>query len=162
MNRAALLLGFLLCAGGLRGQVGIASAVPEGDQAEIRTALQDLRPGAPVFGASAGERVTVFVDFDGVVRRVIRGGDRAQHRARVVEDFALWRHGAQIYASQCARCHGPDGNQASYPGVKPLAGLGLRKTEAEIRTAFERTGAVDLSSLTDRDRRAVILFTSGL
>jgi len=44
-----------------------------------------------------------------------------------------WEDGKAIFRYRCARCHGEDGRDASYPGIVPLAGIGNRLTRVQIR-----------------------------
>lgn len=41
--------------------------------------------------------------------------------------------GEKLYNVACARCHGVDGADTSYPGIRRLDGIGKRLTNAEIR-----------------------------
>ena len=43
-----------------------------------------------------------------------------------------FERGKALYTSLCQRCHGPDGDAISYPGVVPVVGVERRLDEAEI------------------------------
>jgi len=44
-----------------------------------------------------------------------------------------WELGRETYLSRCARCHGEDGSDTSYPDIRPLKGIGKRLTRDQIR-----------------------------
>jgi hypothetical protein len=46
----------------------------------------------------------------------------------------LWQFslGKASYDSICARCHGADGNAATYAGIKPLGGLGHARVRQRL------------------------------
>jgi mono/diheme cytochrome c family protein len=101
-------------------------------------------------------RVAFLIDDNGIVRRVVRPPDR------LVQQVAAWTDGKAVYDAQCARCHGADGRDESYPGVKSLAGIGNRISEGEILHRTALTGAVDMSGWTESQRRALAAYVAGL
>jgi thiosulfate/3-mercaptopyruvate sulfurtransferase len=44
------------------------------------------------------------------------------------------RHGKTLYTTHCLRCHGEDGTDLSYPGIKSLAGVTRRMSGEEVLT----------------------------
>jgi mono/diheme cytochrome c family protein len=109
-----------------------------------------------------GPRTLALLVDGGLIRRIFRG-DKAPPAPEIIEDEAkLWRDGSAIFKAQCARCHGDDGKEESYPGTKSLSGIGNRHSEEEIFELTQRAGFVDLSSLDDRARRALSVFVAGL
>ncbi len=113
--------------------------------------------------ASQGLRtVALLVDQELGIRRVFRADKGALNPDVVVEDTKLWRDGNAIFKGQCARCHGDDGKDESYPGTKSLSGIGNRHSEEKIFELTQLAGFVDLSSLDDRARRALPIFVAGL
>lgn len=127
----------------------------------IRTVHVTGEQTARVFGYESG-RMAVLLDDRGIIRRVIRRDDDAERFTAVVRaEIRAWQEGRQVFASHCARCHGPDGQDDSYPGVKSLAGIGNRLTEAQILEKTSRTGAVDLTALGDRTRFLAV-YVAGL
>jgi 3-mercaptopyruvate sulfurtransferase SseA len=67
--------------------------------------------------------------------------------------------GKTLYRSLCQRCHGPDGDAISYPGVVPVVGVERRLDEAEIvRVAAGTLGR----SFDERQGRALHAFLETL
>jgi rhodanese-related sulfurtransferase len=48
------------------------------------------------------------------------------------EESSRAARGEAIYATLCLRCHGESGDDTSYPGIVPLAGIGRRLPDGEI------------------------------
>jgi cytochrome c553 len=103
-----------------------------------------------------GKYLGVLIDQQRKIRRIVRKSDT------FAGDLKAWHEGKAIYDAQCARCHGADGADTSYPGTKPLAGIGRRMSEAEILESTLRTGVVDLSALDEQQRRAISIYVAGL
>jgi cytochrome c553 len=106
----------------------------------------------PTIGGSA------LVDASGYVRRFWKSAKAETIAAEV----KAWLGGRAIYDAQCARCHGSDGRDLNYAGIKSLAGLGRKHDNARIIEMTEATGVVDMSSLTAADKRALAIYVSGL
>jgi hypothetical protein len=104
------------------------------------------------------ERAIVLVDEGGKIRRVARGAGQDRLDAEV----KLWRNGRAAYVANCARCHGEDGREESYPGAKSLGGIGTRHTAAEILEKTERSGFVDLHYLKREGKEALSIYVAGL
>jgi len=98
----------------------------------------------------------VLLDTDGSVRRVFRRADS------IPDNVRQWFDGMAVYKAQCARCHGDDGADTSYPGIRVLSGIGNRHSEEEILDMTQRAGFVDLQALDDRARRALAIYVAGL
>lgn len=125
---------------------------------DAREAPQDL-PKIDRITTSRGAPkgiAAVLVDGDRVVRRIFRSG------SDIAAGLESWEIGRQIYDSQCARCHGADGADTSYPNTKPLAGLGRKHSEEKIVELTEATGVVDMSRLSEADRRGLGAYVAGL
>ena len=43
--------------------------------------------------------------------------------------------------ARCARCHGEDGSDTSYPEIRPLKGIGQRLNREEIRARLHSKAA---------------------
>lgn len=133
----------------LKDLVLTAPAAPQPflNQLSARRVAWKERPGAPV-----------LVDGAGIVRRVF---DAKMTRAAIIEDIGLWQRGQALYTSYCERCHGPDGTDTTYPGTKSMAGIGNRKSEAEIIEISGRAASVDMSAFSTRDLRALGVYIAG-
>jgi mono/diheme cytochrome c family protein len=105
-----------------------------------------------------GEAKAVLLDNSGVVRIVAAGKSLKTFAAEV----ALWARGRDIYHAQCERCHGADGRDTQYPGIKTLAGIGKRLSRMEILDRTIRSGFVDFSALDGEARRAMAVYVAGL
>ena len=96
----------------------------------------------------------VLIDTAGILRRLIKDSASAEVHA--------WFDGMAIYRAQCARCHGDDGSDTTYPGIHPLTGIGNHHTEEQILDMTQRAGFVDLHSLDEKSRRALAIYVAGL
>jgi peroxiredoxin len=132
-----------------------------GISADVRFVFDADRTIASSYGAKSGvERLGVFIDEQGAVRRIVRTGQ--QFVATFASDVKAWEEGKGSYDAQCARCHGADGTSTGYPEIKTLNGIGNRMDEAEIIRRTSLTANVDLSSLTDARFRALAIYVAGL
>jgi len=52
-----------------------------------------------------------------------------------------WELGRATYLSRCARCHGEDGSDTTYPEIRPLEGIGRRLTREQIRARLHSKAA---------------------
>lgn len=78
----------------------------------------------------------------------------------LIEFTKTWDGGRRVYMGLCARCHGEDGNDTGYPGIKKLGGIGNRhNTETILESSV---GFVDLTHLSRKDRDALATFVAGL
>jgi mono/diheme cytochrome c family protein len=104
-----------------------------------------------------GEAKAVLLDRNGVVRLVAADDLKA-----FGVDVSRWTAGREIYTAQCQRCHGADGRDTHYSGIKTLAGLGKRISRTEIIERTIRSGNVDLSPMDEEARRALAVYVAGL
>jgi cytochrome c553 len=104
----------------------------------------------------------LLVDKSGVLRRVVQKVKSPLSADRLIDEVRYWLDGIATFKAQCARCHGEDGRDTTYPGTKSLAGIGNRHTEAEILEMTQLAGFVDLSYLSERAKKALAAFVAGL
>ena len=104
-----------------------------------------------------GEDKAVLLDNTGRVRLVAENNLKT-----FATEVGAWAQGRDIYTSQCERCHGADGRDAQYPGIKPLAGIGKRLSRKEIIERTIHSGFVDLTPLNTEARRAMAVYVGGL
>jgi cytochrome c553 len=116
--------------------------------------------------AAAARAATLLIDAGGTVRRVLPG--KVLTGAELAAFVRLWQSGKTVFEATCARCHGEDGDQHTCEDVKPLAGIGQRLTEAQIRERL-RIGEINDRDLlirgqiyTRHEVDAVIAYIAGL
>lgn len=109
---------------------------------------------------------TLLVDPGGAVRRILAG--RALTGSDLVGFVKSFQFGKTVFNATCARCHGEDGDLHTCEDVKPLAGIGRRLTEAQIREKL-RIGKMNNRDLMIRGQiytraevDAVIAYVAGL
>ncbi len=65
---------------------------------------------------------------------------------KAAEIAATWEHGRQSFIANCGHCHGDDGADTNYIGIKTLAGIFRRLPPEKILDGGQLFGAVDMSS----------------
>jgi len=70
--------------------------------------------------------------------------------------------GKRVYGLHCARCHGRDGKDETYPFIARLDGIGKRMSPAEILEATWATGLVSRDSLSKDDQRCLGIYVATL
>jgi mono/diheme cytochrome c family protein len=88
-------------------------------------------------------------------------GTRAQRNvpaAQTAEQGA----GKLIYDTHCARCHGVDGKDDTYPFIATLDGIGQRLTLDEILEETWATGFVAPQQFSPGEQRALARYVAGL
>ena len=112
---------------------------------------------------NCAQRVTFFVDKDGVVRAIDRHANPLTHGKDLVQLVKEWLRGKQLYDGACARCHGADGGDTQgYPNIKSLKGIGNRHNEKEIVQLTASTGIVDIDAWSEEARQALAKYVKGL
>jgi mono/diheme cytochrome c family protein len=111
---------------------------------------------AVFFAPEGAPASALLLDTRGSLRRVFRAADS------IPADVRAWFDGMAVYRAQCARCHGDDGADTGYPGIRVLSGIGNRHSEGEILEMTQRAGFVDLHALDDKARRALADYVAGL
>ena len=113
----------------------------------------------------AGTNQALLVDEHGILRR--KGAVPAT-AAQAVEFVREWDQGKVIFHNHCARCHGEDGQDTTYPYIRRLAGIGNRLSPAQIRERLHPTVVgpnyitVRGESFTARELEQLIVFLAGL
>jgi len=79
--------------------------------------------------------------------------------AQISRDLA---EGQRVYTLHCARCHGPDGKDETYPFIARLDGIGKRHTPEEILEATWASGFVSRDSFTPDEQRCLGLYVATL
>ena len=145
----------------------IAGAVPEGlDEAagELRRRGTVVLAAAPRSDGAEG-REACLIDEGGIVRRI---GPLPSSGDGVIGFVEEWEEGRTFFLNRCARCHGEDGADDSYPYIKPLAGMGRRLTRMQIRAKLHPAVAgpdyimVRGDAFTARQFEALMTFIAGL
>ena len=109
---------------------------------------------------------TVLIDSNGAVRRILPG--ETLTGADLARFAQLWLTGQSVFTTRCARCHGEDGANNICWDVKPLAGIGKRLSEAQIRARLraaeinERDVVIRGEFYSRADIDAVIVYVAGL
>jgi hypothetical protein len=119
--------------------------------------------GAHPLGAERGK--AYLIDEDGVVRRIEPAPSSHEGVASFIED---WEEGRAFFVNRCARCHGEDGADDSYPYIRTLVGIGSRLTRTQIRarlhpaTVGENLVLVRGERFTALQFEALVTFIAGL
>jgi len=112
---------------------------------------------------NCAQRVTFFVDKEGVVRAIDRRVNPLTHGKDLAALVKEWLRGKQLYEGACARCHGADGGDTqTYPNIKSLRGIGNRHNESEIVQLTSSTGIVDIVAWSEEARQALARYVKGL
>jgi len=112
---------------------------------------------------NCAQRVSFFVDKEGMIRAIDRKVRPTTHGKDLVKLVKEWLQGKQLYQGACARCHGADGGDTrSYPNIKSLMGIGNRHDEAEIIRRTANTGVVNIAAWSEEARQALARFVKGL
>jgi hypothetical protein len=143
-----------------------SSSNPQGGLREQTLALRDelARQGEAVEvvverGSASHESSAVWLlDEARVVRAVFPFGGAGAIQKQV----RLYERGRDVYTAQCQRCHGGDGNDEFYPGIKALGGIGNRWTPERIDESIRSSNIVDTSRFTPEEREGITLYVRGL
>ena len=115
----------------------------------------------PLDDKLTGLRLLV-VDTSATIRLSQQVPLTAQSLDGVAKLVVNWESGRQIFITQCGHCHGDDGADTSYPGVKTMAGISKRMSAARILEGGQQFGAVDMSSWSQAVKDVLLLYISGL
>lgn len=70
--------------------------------------------------------------------------------------------GRRVYELHCARCHGRDGKDDTYPFIATLDGIGKRMTLEEILEATWATGFASPHQFSDEEKRGLAVYVAQL
>ncbi|MBN9658355.1 MAG: hypothetical protein J0H49_09260 [Acidobacteria bacterium] len=132
--------------------VGLTALVAS---AELQTKLK-------LADANEASALAIVVDGDGVVRFAdnLRGSQGAA--AHLADQLIWWDQGRQSFSVHCGHCHGDDGAETTYVGIKTLAGVSTRLSDQKIIEGGEMFGSVPTSTWSDKDRTILLQFIRGL
>jgi cytochrome c553 len=138
-------------------QIPKAAACGPDTEAEVGSALagklQSREPSA----------ATVLVlDGDGIARLQFHASTEDLSQKRVQRELVAWEQGRQAFSVHCGHCHGDDGAETTYVGIKTLAGISTRMTDEKILDGGEQFGLVPISSWSQSDRDVLMQFIRGL
>lgn len=111
-------------------------------------------------GRKDSQPVATLVERGLVRRLVLMSGE--SWASQMIAEVRTWDLGRGFYDGKCARCHGADGSDTFYTGIKALSGIGNRAGEEKILEMTEMAGFVDLHYLNSQQKRALAVFVSGL
>jgi cytochrome c553 len=115
-----------------------------------------------ISGRADTEWRLVVVDPYGVVRilETLPAGRAGVERAAIVATD--WEAGRQSFITNCGHCHGNDGADLSYTGIKTLAGISRRMTAQQILEGGQQSGAVDMTAWSQSAKDALLLYIASL
>jgi cytochrome c553 len=112
---------------------------------------------------NCAQRVTFFVDKDGVIRGIDRKVNPAAHGQDLAQFLKDYQRGKTLYVTYCARCHGADGGDTqTYPNIKSLKGIGTQHDENDLIKLTRLAAFVDIDAWSEADRQALAKFVRGL
>ncbi len=89
------------------------------------------------------------------------GGVAARPSAAAQNERDL-QTGKRVYDLHCARCHGRDGKDSTYPFIATLDGIGKRMAPKEILEATWATGFASPRQFTDEEKRGLGAYVATL
>jgi cytochrome c553 len=103
-----------------------------------------------------------IVDSYGIVRiiQVLPEGASGIEQATTIATD--WEGGRQSFITNCGHCHGNDGADLSYSGIKTLAGIARRMKGEQILEGGQQSGAVDMTAWSQGAKDALLLYIAGL
>lgn len=104
----------------------------------------------------------VIIDTGAVLRKAVPFAPTAQSLSGAAETVIRWVQGKQAFVTHCGHCHGDDGADTSYVGVKTLAGISGRMSDEKILEGGQLFGDVDITSWPSESKQILLLFISTL
>jgi cytochrome c553 len=121
-----------------------------------------FRAMAPAKAAESGNLRLALVDTSAILRLTEQWPLTAASLERAAKLGADWEGGRQLFITQCGHCHGEDGTDTSYAGVKTLAGISRRMSAERILEGGQQLGGVDMSSWSQKVKDTLLLYIRGL
>ena len=139
----------------------IRTLIASGTCPDLKSAARPATsPSTDPFRAASAR--LIVVDTFGVVR-LIRPLEATAIGVRKAAAVATeWEAGRQSFLTNCAHCHGTDGADTSYAGIKTLAGISRRMSDNRILEGGRMFGAVDMSNWSQANRDALLAYIRGL
>lgn len=112
-----------------------------------------------------GEKNFWLVDEGGVVRAVQPAPGQA---SGLVEFLAEWELGRKAFEWGCATCHGSDGRETYYYGVRSLGGIGNRMSREQLQRTLNATMiapgrySIRCFHFTEAELKALVTYVAGL
>ncbi len=106
-----------------------------------------------------------LVDEEGVVRAAETAPEAA---ARLVDFVKEWELGRKAFEWGCVTCHGKNGRETYYYGVKPLGGVGNRMSREQLLRALNATMiapgrySIRCFHFTEAELKALVTYVAGL
>jgi cytochrome c553 len=104
----------------------------------------------------------LVLDDGGIVRLHFDASAEDLGQKRVQRELVMWEQGRQAFSVHCGHCHGDDGADTTYAGIKTLAGIATRMSTEKILDDGEQFGLVPISSWSQQDRDVLMQFVRGL
>lgn len=111
---------------------------------------------------TATKNTVLFIGPDRRIRRVELQAPGDEDSGLIYRRADQWHEGQRLYGLYCARCHGPDGTDTSYPNIKRLDGIGATLDEREIIDNTRATAFVNIDALPRDEREALAVFVASL
>ncbi len=111
---------------------------------------------------SAGSPRMMIVDTTAVIRLIRPVDANADGISRAAAKAVEWEGGRQSFITQCGHCHGNDGADTSYIGIKTLERISKRMRDQRILEGGQEFGAVDMTNWSQSAKDALLLYIRGL
>ena len=111
---------------------------------------------------SAGSARMMIVDTTAIIRLIQPVDANAVGISGAAATAVEWEGGRQSFITQCGHCHGSDGADTSYAGIKTLERISKRMSDQRILEGGQEFGAVDMTSWSKSAKDALLLYIRGL
>ena len=88
----------------------------------------------------------MIVDTTAVIRLIRPVDANEDGISKAAATAVEWEGGRQSFITQCGHCHGSDGADTSYAGIKTFARISKRMSDQRILEGGQEFGAVDMTS----------------